>query len=131
MFPLLQPDDTIVLAETETELQDALNVVNDYWNLWFIKVDASKTEVKIFSKVKITKKPTFKFGDTNIVDDYTYLAVTFYYNNIFSKSVNTQVHQTRWALFSMLKKFYNLTVVSLVILRLNCSINLYLEFPEY
>lgn len=56
----------MVLAKTETELQDGLNVIHDYCNTWQLKVNATKTEVKIFSKVKIRKKPKFKFGDTNI-----------------------------------------------------------------
>lgn len=83
-----------------------------------MKVNAGKTKVVIFSKVKIRKIPKFKYGNTNIeiVDNYTNFGVTFDYDrpNKIYRTVNRpiQVNQTRTALVSVLNKSYNLSLLS-------------------
>ncbi len=106
LFTLLYADDTIVLSESETELQMALDSVHQYCSLWNLTVNTIKTKIVIFSRGKVRKFPVFKFGDSDIdvVSDYIYLGITFNYNNKFSKAIKKQLDQGRRAMFSMLVK---------------------------
>ena len=83
LFSLLYADDTIVLAENASDLQSALNGVKDYCETWKLRVNTSNTKVVVFSRGKIRRRPDFFLGNERIevVDDYTYLGVTFNYNN--------------------------------------------------
>ena len=110
LFTLLYADDTIVLAENHTDLQSALNGVKDYCNTWNITVNTSKTQVVIFSRGKIRRIPEFYFGTekVDVVDNYTYLGVTFNYNNKFTRTKCKQISSAKKAMFSLLNKSYNL-----------------------
>ena len=63
LFTLLYADDTIVLAETERELQIALDAVHEYCNDMHLTVNTQKTKVMIFSRGKVRKHQNFMFGD--------------------------------------------------------------------
>ena len=106
LYVLLYADDTIVMAESPNDLQDALNAVFDYCSTWKLTVNTSKTKVVIFSKGKTRNVPGFTFGPDSleVVDDYTYLGVTFDYNGKFKKAINKQVMAARRALFVLQKK---------------------------
>ena len=66
IFCLLYADDTIILAETPAQLLRALDALNSYCNKWGLKVNIEKTKVLIFSKGKVTKHKSFKFGANDI-----------------------------------------------------------------
>ena len=52
LFVLLYADDTILLAESESDLQNSLNVFEDYRSLRKLKVNVEKTKILIFTKRK-------------------------------------------------------------------------------
>ena len=106
LFSLLYADDTIVLAESEKDLQVALNAVSDYCKMWLLTVNTNKTKIVIFSRGKVKKFQPFKFNDDiiDVVDDYVYLGTTFNYNNSFKKAQNKQVNQARRAMYSLRMK---------------------------
>ena len=85
LYLLLYADDTIIMAESATELQDCLNAVSHYCKLWSLKINTTKTKVLIFSKGKTRKIPTFSFNGTNldVCFDYVYLGVNMNYNGRF------------------------------------------------
>ena len=87
LYVLLYADDTIIMAESPEELQNAMNAVYEYCDLWKLTVNTSKTKVVIFSRGKVRNIPTFIFGKDNleIVDDYTYLGIIFNFNGKFKK----------------------------------------------
>ena len=89
LFVLLYADDTIVLAENETDLQLALYSVYNYCVKYNLTVNTSKTKIIVFSRGKVRKFPTFKYGNDSIevVSEYVYLGVKMVYNNTFSKAV--------------------------------------------
>ena len=60
----------------------------------------------VFSRGKITKFPNFFLRTTEIdvVEEYTYLGVTFNYNGLFKKALNKQITQARKAMFALLAK---------------------------
>ena len=50
LYLLLYADDTIIMAESECELQAALNAAHPYWRptLWKLTINIQKTKVMIF-----------------------------------------------------------------------------------
>lgn len=59
LFALLYMDDTIVMAETEEQLQNALVGVYEYCVKWHLKINVDKTKVVIFSRGKIRNHRNF------------------------------------------------------------------------
>ena len=112
IFCLLYADDTLVLAESAAQLQKALDGLNLYCNKWALKVNLDKTKVIIFSKGKIRKYKSFKFGDNSVdvVDDYVYLGTTFNYNGTFNKAKAKQVLQAKKATFGLMSKVRQLNL---------------------
>ena len=106
LYILLYADDTIVLAESPIELQNALNSVKDYCEKNFLKLNLTKTKVIVFSRGKIRNIPEFFYGEeqVEVVDDYVYLGVKFNYNGSFTKAMEKQIDQARKAMFSMITK---------------------------
>ena len=58
LFSLLYADDTIILSETEADMQYALAIFEKYCHHWKLKVNLQKTKVIIFCKRK-EKKSTY------------------------------------------------------------------------
>ena len=52
LFSLLYAVDTIILSETEADMQYALSIFEKYCHQWKLKVNLQKTKVIIFCKRK-------------------------------------------------------------------------------
>ena len=106
LYCLLYADDTVVLAETAPQLQEALYAVHEYCDRWGLQVNVDKTKVLIFSKGKVRRFKSFKFGnkDIEVVYDYVYLGTTFNYNGSFYKAKDKQIAQAKRATFGLLDK---------------------------
>ena len=112
LYTLLYADDTIIMAESEQDLQTALDAVFSFCKLWYLELNISKTKVIIFSRGKVRKHIKFAFDGTEleVVDQYTYLGVTFNYNNTFYKSIARQISHAKKAMFSLITKSRRLDV---------------------
>ena len=99
-YVLIYADDTIIVSESPTDLQNALNSLNNYCSTWNLAVNTSKTKIMIFSRGKVRNKPSFLFGSDQIdtCDDYTYLGVIFNFNGNYKKAINKQIKQARCAM---------------------------------
>ena len=89
IFLLMYADDTIIMAESPSELQAALNAHYQYCQTWELEVNTTKTKVVVFSRGKCrSNKHIFSFGSKKLetVDEYVYLGVKFNYNGKFNKS---------------------------------------------
>ena len=106
IFCLLYADDTIILAESPSQLLRALDALNLYCKKWALKVNVDKTKVIIFSKGKVKKFKSFKFGMNKIevVYDYIYLGTKFNYNGKFDIAMTKQKHKANKAKYSLLAK---------------------------
>ena len=106
LYLLLYADDTIIMAESATELQNCLNSVSHYCKLWSLKINTTKTKVLIFSKGKTCKIPTFSFNGTNldVCFDYVYLGLIMNYNGRFVFTKQRQYVQAQKAMYSLIKK---------------------------
>ena len=105
MFVLLYADDTIVLTENACELQKALDEVHEYCVMYKLTLNIKKTKIIVFSRGKVKRFPTFKYGNNTIevASDYIYLGITINFNNKFNTAIK-QLDQGWKALFSMLVK---------------------------
>jgi len=50
LFALLDADDTVLMAETDDDLQNILNKCCEYCNTWRLKANTNKTKVIVFSR---------------------------------------------------------------------------------
>ena len=110
LYTLLYADDTVILAESEKELQKALDALEIYCKLWQLHVNLDKTKIFIFSRGKVSKHITFLFGGNpvEVVPEYVYLGVVMNYNNKFSKAIQKQILLARKALFVLNAKILEL-----------------------
>ena len=110
LFVLLYADDTIILAESERDLQRALNSVHEYCTEFKLIVNTNKTKIIIFSRGKVRRFTTFKYGCEiiKVVSHNVYLGIKMNFNNTFAKAMKKQLDQGRRAQFSMLIKARNL-----------------------
>ena len=110
-------DDTIILAENERDLQTALDSVQEYCTKFQLIVNVNKTKIIIFSRGKVRRFTTFKYGCDiiEVVGDYVYLEVKIYFNSTFAKAMKKQLDQGRRAQFSMLIKLINYIVCPILL----------------
>jgi hypothetical protein len=63
-------------------MQKALDIFQEYWNLWKLSVNSSKTKVIVFSRQNYIAK--LNGAELEIVDSPSYLSIVFKYSgNIF------------------------------------------------
>ena len=98
----------IVLAETERELQIALDAVHEYCNDMHLTVNTQKTKVMIFSRGKVRKHQNFMFGDSIL--DVTYEYVNFNYNTSFIKAIERHISRAKRAMFAIVTKSRRLSL---------------------
>ena len=112
LYTLLYADDTVILAETENELQDTLTALEEYCKLWSLTVNLDKTKIIIFSRGLIRKHRNFTYAGEiiEVVREYIYLGVTLSYNNSFNNAINRQVTLARKAHYSFISKVNKLNL---------------------
>ena len=76
---LLYADDTVLLAESQEQLQQTIYYnFKSYCDQWNLKVNLTKTKIIVFGTNK-SKQFSFKFGNESIeiISKYEYLGVVF------------------------------------------------------
>ena len=106
LFVLMCADDTILLAESEEDLQDALSAMFNYCNKWKLQLYVKKTKIVVFSRGKIRKIPNVFFGPKllDVVDNDTYLGVKFNFNGRFVNEKQLRYSNGCRAMVSLLRK---------------------------
>lgn len=79
LFIILYADDTVLMAESDSELQTLLDTFYHYCITWKMKVNVDKTKIVIFSKGRMPVNLQFKYNgkDIEIVKDFNYLGIYF------------------------------------------------------
>ena len=98
-------DDTVLLAETEEDLQDILNEVNRIGKTFDMKMNGKKTNTMLFSKDVTSTKVSVKI-DGDIIEqtnNYTYLGQTITSNGKCDDEILNRIEIARGAFNSMLK----------------------------
>ena len=98
---LLNADDLVILSHTQTGLQNALNILNDFCNEWKLTVNLKKTKVVVFQK-KSKKEHNYQFfldkNSIDIVSDYTYLGIKLTSNGKFSDGIKVLREKSKFAM---------------------------------
>ena len=103
---------TIILAESEEELQKSLLVFQEYCDYWKLSVNIEKTKVMVFTKKRGNRNYDFRINGSSIdeVDSYTYLGLLFNYNGKFTLAKKQLVGQAEKALYALYKKIRNISI---------------------
>ena len=103
MNPLLYADDTLLLSETEEDMQQALDATLKYCIQNKMTINVSKTKYMICSRGKIRKQSTLYINRTAIerVDTFCHLGVVVKYNNTFQAAMKNNVDKAKKALFKL------------------------------
>lgn len=88
---LLFPDDLVIVANSDHDLQRKIHVAAKFFEDRGLQVNIAKTKVVIFAKRKETRQLSFKWDQNNveIVDNYTYLGVVMHRNGTFNHNHKT------------------------------------------
>ena len=107
---LLFADDTVLFAESDQELQYALDQFKEYCEEMKLTVNVEKTKIVIFTNSRNKNHFEFKFNASTIeiVDAYKYLGIYFAKNGSFTLAKKSIAEQANKALFSLLRKARNL-----------------------
>ena len=103
---LMYADDTLLLAETERDLQMALNATSEYCRRWAISINPTKTRVMVFSRGKVRNLPvlTLEGVELEVSFEFTYLGACINYNASFKKAISQQVRHAERALHALRSK---------------------------
>ena len=106
LFAILYADDTIILAESQHEMQAALNGLNHYCKIWKLKINVLKTKVVIFANRQPKQLPVFHLGDlvVEVTSGYTYLGVYMKYNGNMLPGIIRLKQQANRAMYSLLQR---------------------------
>lgn len=122
LIVILYADDTVIMAESEEELQHQLNSLYDYCICNKLEVNTSKTKVMVFtkSKVRLRRIKEFKFGESVLerVEEYTYLGIVFNWNGSFAKAKKALHDKAMRAMYSIVQKGRKLSLPINVMLKL-------------
>ena len=79
LFVILYADDTIILSDDAKEFQDILNAFNEYCKQWKLKIDISKTKIKIFGDYSRNQHFYFHIAgeEVEIIKEFKYLGDLF------------------------------------------------------
>ena len=127
VFVLLYADDTVIIAESAEDLQNALTAYASYCETWKLLVYSSKTKIVIFSK---GRHQNFNFILNNesieIVKEFKYLGVLFSRSGSFFTAKKHIAAQATRAIFCLLKKARSLLLpidIQIEMFEKNCKTN--------
>ena len=109
IFVLLYGDDTVIFSESLEGMQKALDIFQEYCNLWKLSVNSSKTKVIVFCKRKGRHNYIVKLNgaELDIVDSLTYLGIDLKYNGHYFDARKKLVEQSQKSLFAIYNKIRN------------------------
>ena len=100
-------DDTIILANSESNMQIALNALQVYCEKWKLEINCSKTKISIFTRGKI-KPNTYNFlyngNKIEIVESYKYLGIEFSSSGSFKTTIESLKQQASRAMYALISK---------------------------
>ena len=104
LFLLLYADDIVVMAESISDLQNAMNILKDYCDKWKLTVNVNKTKAMVFRKGgRLGRNTKLSFNGTEIefVNKFTYLGIVFTPRGSFEQTFEALSGQALKAIFKM------------------------------
>jgi sorting nexin-29 len=77
LFIILYADDTVILSESESDLQAQLDAFHEYCLTWKLKVNIDKTKIVIFGSGRTHQNLSFKYdgSEIEVVKHFNYLGI--------------------------------------------------------
>ena len=103
LFVLLYADDTLLLTETESDMQRAVEATLQYCKENRMCINIDKTKYMVFSRCKVRKTvPILAEGKAlERVDTFCYLGIVFRFNNTFQAAMKYNIDKAKKALFKI------------------------------
>ena len=102
---LLYADDLILMSSSPEGLQNSLNALGTYCQAWDLTVNIKKSKVMIFNpagKMLTDHKFSYLSQNLEMVQDFTYLGVTFSASGSFTKAAQNLRDKANKAMFPLL-----------------------------
>ena len=102
---LLFADDMVLLADSQSGLQNSIDRLDEFCRTWDLKINIEKAKVVIFNKTRTQRVPIFQIGNSTIDSDthYKYLGIILSANGSFKPAITTLANQTSKALFTLMR----------------------------
>jgi len=102
---LLFADDLVLVADSESGLQDSMDRLDEFCNTWDLKINTEKTKVVIFNKPRSQLTPIYKIGSSTIEysTHYKYLGIILSENGSYKPAITTLANQASKALFMLMR----------------------------
>ena len=107
LLVMMYADDTVILANSEEQMQNILKALELYCEQWKLEVNSSKTKVVVFSRGRINYDTyDFMFREENLetISEYKYLGITFNYNGRFRNGQIELTKKATRAMYSLIGK---------------------------
>ena len=105
---LLYADDLVILSQTATGLQNAIDLLSEFCHSWKLVVNLKKIKVVIFQK-KMRQAQKYQFfidqQSIDVVPEYTYLGMKITSNGSFRAGIDLLKEISSYALEAIQKKF--------------------------
>ena len=103
---LLYADDVVIFADSEAELQSAINRLYAYCNRWKLQINISKSYILVFCRGRTNRPQSWTYGDILIpvVAKMKYLGLLLSSNGSAYQTQLTLAEQATKAVFSLRKK---------------------------
>ena len=112
LFLLLYADDIVIFGETDADLQNALNILEDYRSRWKLTVNTEKTKIMVFRKggrLSSNLKFTYQDKTIEVINKFSYLGIVFTSGGSSYETQKTLSGQALKAMFTLNKYLYNFT----------------------
>ena len=102
LFLLCFADDAVIFSENPQSLQIILNDVEQYCNVWNLKINVNKTKIMIFENGRHTKHDFFIYNSKiEIVHCFKYLGVYFYKNGNWNRTQKRVAQHASYSLHNL------------------------------
>ena len=89
LFLILYADDQVAFAKSPETLQKILTDIENYCNLWGLKINTQKTKAMIFEKGRRTHHDFYIYNTAlEVVESFKYLGLTLFKNGNWNRSQN-------------------------------------------
>lgn len=108
LFLLLYADDQALFAKSPETLQLMLKDVENYCNVWGLKINTQKTKAMIFEKGRHTTYDFYIYNTRiELVNSFKYLGITLYKNGYWSRTQKGIAQHASFAWYNLMKVLKN------------------------
>ena len=102
IFLILFADDQVLFAKSPETLQSLLTDLENYYQLWGLKINKSKTKAMIFEKGRHTQYNFHIYNETiELVDSFKYLGITLFKNGNWYRTQKCISQHAAFALYNL------------------------------